>query len=586
MKLTTLNDVFLLAGSRGDTPVALWQDSENAWKPVTSNDLLQSVQSFAAWLQGQGIVKGDRVALISENRWEWAVTDFAVMAIGAVGVPLFPTITTEQTARQLADSGAKICVVSNSELATKVLSQGSTTSIKTVVVMDAKGLPEDAVLFAETLKTSPRSDFEQGLKSIQPNDLATLIYTSGTTGDAKGVMLTHGNIASNLEQTTALFGFDGADSYVSFLPLSHVTARHVDYLMYATGAVIAYCGRIEKLMPAFQNVKPTIFVAVPRLYERIRHSVEQKSAASPVKKKILSWAIQQGRKNHAPLLAGKEPSSLFWKLANKLVYSKVRHAFGGRVKVFVAGGAPMGIDLANWFADAGIPVLEGYGLTETSPVISVNLPGAHKIGTTGKTLPNLACRIADDGELLVRGPSVFVGYWEKPEATAEAIDADGFFHTGDIGNIDSEGFLSITDRKRELIKTTNGKFIAPQPIENKLKVSSLIGHAALQGDKRKFITVLFSPNFPVLEERAKALGIDPNDKQKLVTDPKVLALYESEIDRVNAELAPFEKIKRFRLLPIEWTIEGGELTPSMKLKRRIVAQKHASEIAGMYGADE
>jgi len=582
MRLTTLNDVLLIAGSKGEATVAMRQDAGGAWHSITSSEFMDHVRGLAAWLRAQGVAKGDRVALIAENRWEWAVTDFATMAVGAVGVPLFPTLTADQTAAQLKDSGAKVCVVSTVELAKKVLGSQKVTSVETVVVMEAKEPLAGVVMFADVSSTAPNADFDTLLKSIGPDDLATIIYTSGTTGDAKGVMLTHGNVASNLTMTTGLYGsFTAKDSCVSFLPLSHVTARHIDYLFYALNVTVAYCGKVERLLPAFQAIRPTIFVAVPRLYERIRHSVEQKSAASPVKKKILAWAIGVGRKHQKTLLAGKTPGSLGWKLANKLVYSKVKAAFGGRVETFISGGAPLGLDLANWFADAAILIREGYGLTETSPVISVNLPGRHKIGTTGPTMPNLECRIADDGELEVRGPSVFKGYWQKPEATAEAISPDGWFHTGDVGNIDAEGFLTITDRKRELIKTTNGKFIAPQPIENRLKVSSLIGYAALQGDGRKFISVLMTPNFATLE----AQGIK-GDREALVKDAAVLRLYQAEIERVNETLAPFEKIKKFRLLPVEWGIDTGEVTPSMKLKRRIVAQKHAAEIASMYGVDD
>ncbi len=582
MKLTTLNDVLLIAGSKGEATVAMRQDAGGAWHSIASSEMMGYVRGLAAWLRAQGVAKGDRVALIAENRWEWAVTDFATMAVGAVGVPLFPTLTADQTAAQLKDSGAKICVVSTVDLAKKVLVSQKNTSVEIVVVMEAKEPLAGVVMFADVSSTAPNADFDTLLKSIGPDDLATIIYTSGTTGDAKGVMLTHGNVASNLSMTTDLYGFFAAkDSCVSFLPLSHVTARHIDYLFYALDVTVAYCGKVERLLPAFQAVKPTIFVAVPRLYERIRHSVEQKSAASPVKKKILAWAIGVGRKHQKTLLAGKTPSSLAWKLANKLVYSKVKAAFGGRVETFIAGGAPLGLDLANWFADAAILIREGYGLTETSPVISVNLPGRHKIGTTGPTMPNLECRIADDGELEVRGPSVFKGYWQKPEATAEAINPEGWFHTGDVGNIDAEGFLTITDRKRELIKTTNGKFIAPQPIENRLKVSSLIGYAALQGDGRKFISVLMTPNFATLE----AQGIK-GEREALVKDAAVLSLYQADIERVNETLAPFEKIKKFRLLPVEWGIDTGEVTPSMKLKRRIVAQKHAADIASMYGGED
>ncbi len=418
---------------------------------------------------------------------------------------------------------------------------------------------------------------------IQPGDLATIIYTSGTTGDAKGVMLTHGNIASNLTMTTGIFQFGSDDLMVSFLPLSHVTARHIDYLFFSENVTLAYVGRPERVLPAMAAVKPTIFVAVPRVFERVRQSAEGKALkAGGLKAKIFQWAIKTGSKHRDEVANGKTPSSLAWKLANKLVYSKLREAFGGKVKVFVAGGAPLGIDLARWFADAGIPILEGYGLTETSPVIAVNQPHANKLGTIGLRMPNTDCRFAEDGELEVRGPGIFPGYWQKPDQTAAVMDGE-WFKTGDIGSIDADGFVSITDRKRELIKTVSGKFIAPQPIENKLKVSPLIGHVALQGDRRKYITAIVSPNKPALEDWAKSQGITAAAPER---DPQIIARYQQEFDRVNADAAPWEKVKRFRIVPDEWTIESGELTPSMKLKRRVVAQKYAGEIEALYTGAE
>lgn len=308
--------------------------------------------------------------------------------------------------------------------------------------------------------------------------------------------------------------------------------------------------------------------------------------AGGLKAKIFQWAIKTGAKHRDEVAQMRgEPSSLAWKIANKLVYAKLREAFGGRVKVFVAGGAPLGIDLAQWFASAGIPILEGYGLTETSPVIAVNLPGRNKLGTIGPKLNNIDVRFAEDGELEVRGPSIFQGYWQKPEQTADVMDGE-WFKTGDIGKIDSEGFLSITDRKKELIKTVGGKFIAPQPIENKLKVSSLIGFVALQGDKRKYVAAIVSPNFPALEEWAKEQGITATDRKTLIHDEKVIERYQKEFDRVNQEASPWEKVKRFRLVSDEWTVDGGEVTPSLKLKRRVVAANYAKEIESMYsGAD-
>jgi len=584
MELRTLNDVFLKAISRGSERAILTPVGDQ-WEPISCDALYWRTQRLAAWLQSQGIAKGDRVALIAENRWEWAVADFASLAIGAVDVPMFPTLTSDQTKAQLTDSGAKIVIVSTQAVAKKVVGTGFAG---TLVVMD-KG--ELGIAFADLVTGTESSDrdeaFDQALKAIQPEDRATIIYTSGTTGDAKGVVLTHGNIASNLSMTTELFKFGPEDLMVSFLPLSHVTARHIDYLFYAENVTLAYVSRPERVLPAMAVVKPTIFVAVPRVYERVRQSAEGKALkAGGIKAKIFQWAIKTGAKHRDTVAQMQgDPSSLAWKIANKLVYSKLREAFGGRVKVFVAGGAPLGIDLSQWFSSAGIPILEGYGLTETSPVIAVNLPGKNRLGSIGPKLKNLDVRFAEDGELEVRGPSIFQGYWQKPEQTDAVMDGD-WFKTGDIGKVDDDGFLYITDRKRELIKTVGGKFIAPQPIENKLKVSSLIGFVALQGDKRKYVAAIVSPNFPALEEWAKAQGIVAADRKVLIHDPKVIARYQEEFDRVNKEASPWEKVKRFRLVPDEWTIDGGEVTPSMKLKRRVVAANYEREIESMYSGSD
>ncbi len=582
MQLRTLNDVFVHATSRGTERAILTQVGDN-WQPISCDALYWRTRRVAAWLQAQGVSKGDRVALIAENRWEWAVTDFACLAIGAVDVPMFPTLTADQTAAQLRDSGARIAFVSTVELAHKVQATGL---IESIIVMEHEAEAQH-IAFASLVSgdegSARDSSFDAALQAIEPGDLATIIYTSGTTGDAKGVMLTHGNIASNLTMTTGIFQFGPEDLMVSFLPLSHVTARHIDYLFFCENVTLAYVGRPERVLPAMAAVKPTIFVAVPRVFERVRQSAEGKALkAGGLKARIFQWAIRTGGKHRDDVANGRTPSSLAWKLADKLVYSKLREAFGGRVKVFVAGGAPLGIDLARWFADAGIAILEGYGLTETSPVIAVNQPDKNKLGTIGLRMPNTDCRFAEDGELEVRGPGVFPGYWQKPEQTAAVMDGE-WFKTGDIGSIDSDGFLSITDRKRELIKTIGGKFIAPQPIENKLKVSPLIGHVALQGDRRKYVTAIVSPNKVALEDWAKSQGIADAMSLK---EPQVIARYQQEFDRVNADAAPWEKVKRFRIVPDEWTIEGGELTPSMKLKRRVVAQKYAGEIEALYSGAE
>ena len=586
--LKTMNDVLVYATSRGKRAVMLKQEGGD-WKPITSDELYANVRALAATLQSWGVGKGDRVALLSENRWEWPVCDFATLAIGAVDVPLYATLTPEQIGYMLRDSGAKVAIVSTKEQFDKVVAAGDVPSLQHVVVMDqvdADGAESLTSLLRKAEGLATRDErFQQMLREVQPDDLATIIYTSGTTGESKGVMLTHGNLASNINVSTGPLGFNDGDRCISFLPLSHVTARHVDYALMCHGAQLAYCPKFELLPEAMKSVKPTIVIAVPRVYEKIRQAVEAKSASSPIKKRLLAWAISTGKRHRGEVLEGKEPTSIGWRIANKLVYSKIGAAFGGSVRVFNSGGAPLGMDTAGWFADAGIRIFEGYGLTETSPVIAVNYPQAHRIGSVGKPLPNVDVRFAPDGELEVRGPSVFRGYWNKERETAEAFTEDGWFRTGDIGQIDEQGYLSITDRKKELLKTSGGKLIAPQPIENRLKASTFVGQAALVGDKHKFASILISPNFAALEAWAKEQGIAVSDRGKLILEPKVVALYQGIVDKVNGQLPPFESMKRVALVQEEWSIDLGELTPSMKLKRRVIEAKYAKQIADFY-ADE
>jgi long-chain acyl-CoA synthetase len=420
------------------------------------------------------------------------------------------------------------------------------------------------------------------VKQTKPEDLASIIYTSGTTGDPKGVMLTHGNMGSNLQYSTDGFGIKKGEKSISFLPLSHVTARHLDYALYGLQAIIAYVPSFNDLPKAMKILHPEIFLAVPRVYEKIRQTVEHKSTG--FKKKILNWALARGKANRKTLMEGKTPSSLAWKLAHKLVYSKIAEAFGGNARVFISGGAPLGMDSINWFLDAGIRIMEGYGLTETSPVIARNTFEGYRAGTVGYMVPNIETRIADDGELEVRGPNVFHAYWQNEEATREAFTEDGWFKTGDIGKIE-DIFLSITDRKKELIKTSGGKFVAPQPIENKLKSNTLVGQAALIGDQKKFISVLISPNFEALKGWARENGITTLDPASLANDPKVFAEYRAIVKQVNCSLAHFEAIKRIGIVPEEWSVESSELTPSLKLKRRVIVEKYKDRIAAFYKED-
>jgi long-chain acyl-CoA synthetase len=371
---------------------------------------------------------------------------------------------------------------------------------------------------------------------------------------------------------------------ISFLPLCHITARHVDFAMLYHGVTLAYCPFLDRLPASLMEVQPSVFVAVPRVYEKIYAQAAQKAKAQP-KRAIFEWALSVGKHNKPEILAGRTPTSRSWKLANKLVFSKIRQGMGGKVETFISGGAPLGRELAEWYADAGIRIHEGYGLTETSPVIAVNTPLNHRIGTVGKTLPNLEVRIAEDGEILVRGPSVFQGYWNRPEETKAAL-VDGWFKTGDIGNIDADGYLSVTDRKKDLIKTSGGKFIAPQPIENSLKLNPLVGIAAILGDRRKFPTVLVSPNFVALETWAQENNLPFTSRADLVANPKVQALYEGIVEGVNGNLARFEKMKRVLVVAEEFTPENGAMTPTMKLRRKVIEDRYRRQIDDLYAQAE
>jgi long-chain acyl-CoA synthetase len=588
--MATINDLFRRVAAAGQARAVLWQDALGRWLPISSDQMYQRVRALAGAFLAWGAKKGDRIALIGENRWEWAVADFAVLAIGAADVPIYPTLPGEHMAVLLRDAGCRIAVVSTEQQFHKLNQVRAQTPLERIVLMDAPA-PEGAVALGDLLagadargaERDPAFDALAG--AAQPGDLATLIYTSGTTGEPKGVALTHGNIASNQNYCAAEYSFDATDSCISFLPLSHITARALDYVMYNAGAQVAYCSQFDKLPQAMKEVRPTVIVGVPRVYEKIRQAVEQKSSASPVKKRILSWALRVGARHIDEVYRGEQPDSLAWRLARKLVYAKVREAFGGRVKNFISGGAPLGIDTARWFAAVDIPLWEGYGLTETSPVIALNSPLKQRMGSVGVPIPNIELKLAEDGELLVRGPSIFSGYWQKPAATAECFDGEGWFRTGDIARIDGDGFLYITDRKKELLKTSGGKLVAPQPIENMLKNSVFVAQAALVGDKHKFISVLISPNFAALEAWAQRIGIAARSRAELVADPRVTALYAELVSAVNSGLASFESLKRFRVVADEWAQDSGELTPSLKLKRRVITERYASAIAELY-ADE
>lgn len=584
MELRTLNDVFFTVVGR-EHDRAMLTRRDDVWTPISAVQIHRWVTAIARQLQEWGVRQGDRVVLLSENRPEWAVVDYATLLLGAIVVPIYATQTPEQVLYVLKHSEARVAFVSSRKQYDKVEAVRQESKLERVVVMDkVDDLPEVPQMQyllsgADDLEDSAIEAFAH---TIQPDDVATLIYTSGTTGTPKGVILTHGNIASNLIMSVQMTDIGIDDLAVSFLPLSHITARHVDYLLACRGVTVAYCPVFDDLPRTIQEVRPTVFVGVPRVYEKIHNQILHKTRGT--KRRIFDWALTVGRKYREQVINDQVPSALSWKLANKLVFSKIRDGLGGRSRLFVSGGAPLGKELAAWYADIGIRIDEGYGLTETSPVIAVNTQENHCMGTVGKILPNLEVRIAADGEVLVRGPSIFKGYWNMPEETAAAFE-DDWFKTGDIGHIDENGYLSITDRKKDLIKTSGGKFIAPQPIENSLKANLFVGEAAVVGDKRRFPAVLIVPNFPMLEDWAKNHGIPSEPRKELVRAHQVQTLYEGIVDELNENLAQYEKLKKVMVLPEELSIADGTLTPSMKLRRRHLEQRYHRQIDALYAED-
>ena len=579
--IRTVNDVFFAIVKRNQ-PRVMMQREAISWVTISSQELYRSVTGSARALQEWGISKGSRVAILSENRPEWTIADFSVLLLGAITVPVYATLTDQQAAYMLADSGARVVFVSSQKQLQKLLAIQNQTMVEKIVVMDAVETARAFHLqrFMKEGALTPDAELDSLARAVSPDDPASIIYTSGTTGTPKGAVLTHGNLASNISCSLTGFDVGPGDICISFLPLSHVTARHVDFALLYHGVTLAYCPFIEQLPRALQEIRPTIFVGVPRVYEKVYGQAVQKTKTFP-KTAIYRWALEVGRRNKSNTLAGRKPQEFSWKIADKLVFSKVRAGMGGRARIYISGGAPLGRELAEWFASIGILIHEGYGLTETSPVIAVNTPIAHKLGSVGKPLSNLEVRIAEDGELLVRGPSVFKEYWNRGEETLAAF-TDGWFKTGDIGHIDDDGFLHITDRKKDLIKTSGGKFIAPQPLENSLKHNALIAEAVVLGDRRKFPAVLIVPHFPLLEDWARKNQIAFSSRQELISHARIQALYEGIVTDLNRGLARFEKLKKVVVISEEFSAENGTLTPSMKLRRRVVEERYRSQIEALY----
>jgi long-chain acyl-CoA synthetase len=581
----TLADIFYQIVDRNQSRVMLYE-RDSQWQAISSSDFYRRVMGVVHELRSHGIAHNDRVAILAENRPEWTIADFAILLSGAVTVPIYATLTAGQISFLLRHSGAKTAFVSSATQLAKLRAIQQETAVENIILMDEPSPDTDALAMSALMDSGPSErvpELDALANSITPDDLATIIYTSGTTGVPKGAMLTHGNIASNLSVSLDAFELRAeVDLAVSFLPLSHITARHVDFAELYRGVIIAYCPFIDDMPRVLRELHPTFFVAVPRVYEKIHNKV-QRDVATGIKHWIYNWALSVGCSHVDEILAGQHPGSPFWKLANKIVFSKVLDGMGGSVRTFISGGAPLGKELAEWYDEIGIVIHEGYGLTETSPVIAVNTPDARKLGTVGRPLPNIELRIADDGELLVRGPSVFHGYWNMPAETAAAFDGD-WFKTGDIAHIDAEGFLSITDRKKDLIKTSGGKFIAPQPIENSFKSSSFVAEAAVVGDRRRFVAVILIPAFAALEEWALQNDIAFQSREELIADPRVQALYQGIVEQINHHLAQFEQLKKFLLVFEELSVEDGTLTPTLKLRRRNLEERYKEEIEKLYSS--
>ncbi|MBZ0089506.1 MAG: long-chain fatty acid--CoA ligase [Thermoanaerobaculia bacterium] len=588
MTIRTLADLFHVVASH-DKPACLMHKVDGRYVSVSTAEFADGVRHLAKALVQAGVRRGDRVALMAENGPAWPMIDFATLAIGAALVPIYPTLLPEGAAYVARDSGSRILFVQGRERLEGLLAlRGEMPAVERIVLLGGEAREPDVEgfeAFRALGSDVTREEFDDWSKLAGPEDVATLIYTSGTTGDPKGVMLTHHNLVSNVLTGCDRLGLEGHFVALSFLPLSHSFERMVDYCYFFSGVTIAYAESVQSVAQNLLEVRPHVFVAVPRVYEKVMARViENASASGGLKTKIFRWAVGVGRQS-LPRRLSFQSAGFKTRIADKLVFSKIRARLGGRFEFAMSGGAPLGRDTAEFFWGAGIPILEGYGLTETSPVISVNTFRDVRLGTVGKPMPGIEVRIADDGEILTRGPNVMKGYYGKPEATREVLDDDGWFRTGDIGHLDDAGFLVITDRKKELIVNAYGKNIAPAPIENALKSSRFIGQSVVIGDRRQYLAALIVPDFEALASWCATQGIaGPVDRQ--LADAKVRALYQGEVDKVNAELARYEQIRVWELVPNDFTLEGGELTPTLKVKRRVINVKYKEILDRLYAAGD
>ena len=566
---------------------------------ISSKEMFERIRDLSLGLRAIGVARGDRVAIVSESRPEWLLSDLAILTAGAVTVPIYPTLSSAQARYILHDSGARLAIVSTRLQLDKIQEvRHLLPSLEAVVVMDGAAVaPADApsVLRLDEVERRGHArmtgewgaakEFRDAARTVSPDDLATIIYTSGTTGEPKGVMLTHGNLVSNMRATTDTLHISQDDVALSFLPLSHGFERMVAYVYLFSGVTLVFAESFDTIGRDLARVRPTILTGVPRVYEKLHARIlETARTAGGSKAAIFRWAVNAGLARAKAVLRGRPAgpvTSLKSAIGDRFVFSAIRQKLGGRIRFVASGSAPLDASVMEFFHAIGVPIIEGYGLTETSPILTFNPLNALRVGTVGRPIPGVELRIADDGEILARGPNIMRGYFNKPDATADVL-RDGWFHTGDIGHIDADGYLTITDRKKDLLVTSGGKKIAPQPVEAVLKRSPLVSEAVLLGDRRKYAAVLIVPDFAALERRLKDLGRPPGTREELVRRADVLALYQEIVDALNRELSQFERIKTIALLPTEFTVESGELTPTLKVKRKVVEQKWRDQIEALY----
>jgi long-chain acyl-CoA synthetase len=593
----TLNELFRESIDRRLTDEIFRSRQNKQWVSYRGAEVKARVEAITLGLHRLGVRAGDRVALLSESRPEWSMVDLGILGAGAINVPIYPTQAVDQVAYILRDSGAKVLFLSTARQYQRVesaIARLSDAERPKLIFFEGDGngvgtTLKDLVDAGESRRAEQPSLVEELAAQVGPHDLATIIYTSGTTGVPKGVMLTHSNIVSNVIASGEVFQLEPTDIALSFLPLSHVFERTVIYIYLWRGVTICFARGVETVAEDIRDICPTIVTAVPRLFERIYGTINKRvSEATPLQQRIFHRAIRVGREVARRMDEGRSiplPLALQHRLLDRLVFTKWRQAVGGRIRFFVSGGAALPSELAYIFLGAGIPILQGYGLTETSPVVSFNRPGENRIGTIGRAIPGVQVRVAEDGELLVHGENVMRGYYGKPEESAEVLrtEPDGvWFHTGDIGTIDQDGYIRITDRKKDLIKTSLGKYIAPQPIENLIRGIPMVEQVIVIGNARKFPVALIVPAFDALIPYARSLQIETTDRHTLVRHPRIIEYFKKKVDAVTKELAPHEKIKKIALLESDFSIDGGELTPTLKVRRKFVEEKHQAIIETLY----